>query len=94
MPVALAIAGASAAVGGGLPAAAWFVLARRAWAVVLHANLAWPPTALDYVIATPAFHDRHHREDLPAANFSTTLPILDLVCGTYRRARPVVTRAR
>ena len=57
-------------------------LFRRAWTIVLHADLAWPPSALDRVIATPPFHRRHHREDLPPGNFASTLPVLDRVFGT------------
>jgi len=69
--------------GEGAPAMLWFVVLRRAWTVVLHANLAWPPSALDRVLATPAFHHRHHREDLPPANFASTLPLLDQLFGTF-----------
>ncbi|MEP6863497.1 MAG: hypothetical protein ABJE66_22930 [Deltaproteobacteria bacterium] len=32
--------------------------------------------------ATPAFHARHHREELAPANFASTLPILDRLFGT------------
>lgn len=73
-------------VGGGLPAAAWFVVGRRIWSIVLHANLAWPASWVDHVVATPAFHARHHREDLAPANFASTLSILDRLFGTYRAA--------
>jgi hypothetical protein len=75
---------AAALVGGGAAGAAWFVVARRAWTIVLHANLAWPASRLDRLIATPPFHARHHREDLASANFASTLPILDRLFGTYR----------
>lgn len=76
---------AAAIVGAGLPSAAVYVVGRRLWAIALHANVRWPASALDAVIATPVFHARHHREDLPAANFAPTLPILDRLFGTYRR---------
>lgn len=69
-------------VGGGMPSALWFVVGRRVWAIVLHANIAWPASGLDRLIATPAFHARHHREELPAANFASTLPALDWLLGT------------
>jgi sterol desaturase/sphingolipid hydroxylase (fatty acid hydroxylase superfamily) len=68
--------------GAGVPGAAWFVVGRRAWTVVLHANLAWPASALDRLVATPPFHHRHHREDLAPANFASTLPVLDRLFGT------------
>jgi sterol desaturase/sphingolipid hydroxylase (fatty acid hydroxylase superfamily) len=73
-------------VGGGLPTALWFVVGRRAWSIMLHANIAWPSSPLDGLIATPAFHARHHREDLAPANFAPTLPILDRLFGTFRGA--------
>jgi sterol desaturase/sphingolipid hydroxylase (fatty acid hydroxylase superfamily) len=75
---------AALAVGGGAPMAAWFVVMRRVWAIVLHANVAWPKSSLDAFVATPAFHAGHHREDLPPANFASTLPVLDRIFGTYR----------
>ena len=74
------LAGASPA------AAAGFVVARRAWTVLLHANIAWPASPLDRVIATPAFHHRHHAEHMGPANFASSLPLLDLVFGSYRPA--------
>jgi sterol desaturase/sphingolipid hydroxylase (fatty acid hydroxylase superfamily) len=88
-PVDSALFAAAAVVAGvvtgaGVPAALWFVVGRRAWTVVLHANIAWPASRLDAVIATPPFHARHHREDLPAANFASTLPVLDRLFGTAR----------
>jgi sterol desaturase/sphingolipid hydroxylase (fatty acid hydroxylase superfamily) len=74
------------ATGGGVPTAGWFVVGRRAWTVALHANIAWPASRLDGVIATPPFHHRHHREDLPPANFASTLPVFDRLFGTFRPA--------
>jgi sterol desaturase/sphingolipid hydroxylase (fatty acid hydroxylase superfamily) len=82
----LAATGIAAAslVGGGADAATWFVIARRLWTIALHANIAWPRSRIDAVLATPAFHSRHHREDLEAANFAPTLALLDRLFGTYR----------
>lgn len=77
----------AALLGAGLPAAAWFVVGRRIWTIVLHANIRWPASALDGFFATPAFHARHHREDLAAANFAPTLPVIDRIFGTYRSLR-------
>jgi sterol desaturase/sphingolipid hydroxylase (fatty acid hydroxylase superfamily) len=70
------------ACGAGVPASAAFVVARRVWTVVLHANIRWPASVLDGLVAMPPFHHRHHREDAPAANFASTLPILDCWFGT------------
>jgi sterol desaturase/sphingolipid hydroxylase (fatty acid hydroxylase superfamily) len=86
-PVDAALFAACAMLGGvlagsGAPGAAWFVVGRRAWTVLLHANLAWPASVLDRIVATPAFHHRHHREDLAPANFASTLPVLDRLFGT------------
>lgn len=80
---ALAIAAASWLVGAPAPAAIGFVIGRRVWTVVLHANIAWPASWLDRVVSTPSFHHRHHREDLAAANFASSLPVIDHVFGTW-----------
>jgi sterol desaturase/sphingolipid hydroxylase (fatty acid hydroxylase superfamily) len=66
------------------------------YAVLLHANVAWPrrvPSAfrwLRYVITTPHFHRWHHAgpdalpEELPSGvNFANLLPIWDLLFGTF-----------
>jgi sterol desaturase/sphingolipid hydroxylase (fatty acid hydroxylase superfamily) len=89
-PVDAALFALAALLGGvvaGAPvtAAGWLVVARRIWTVVLHANVAWPASALDQVIATPAFHDRHHDETRAPANFASTLPLLDWIFGTRAR---------
>jgi sterol desaturase/sphingolipid hydroxylase (fatty acid hydroxylase superfamily) len=77
--------------GSGAPGAAWFIVGRRAWTVLLHANLAWPASVLDRFIATPPFHHRHHREDLAPANFASTLPVLDRLFGTAAGALQIGT---
>ena len=74
------------ACGAGAPASALFVMVRRAWTVLLHANVRWPASALDVVVATPPFHHRHHIEDLAPANFASTLPVLDRWFGTFAAA--------
>lgn len=71
--------------GAPLPAAGWFVMLRRAWALLLHARVRWPATAADAVVATPSFHRRHHREDLRPANFAFTFAFVDRVFGTWAR---------
>lgn len=70
--------------GAPLPAAAAFVIGRRVWTLLLHANVAWAASGLDLVIATPAFHRVHHEA---RANFASTLPVIDRVLGTYRGSR-------
>ncbi|HEY0191746.1 MAG TPA: sterol desaturase family protein [Kofleriaceae bacterium] len=97
-PFDAALFASCAALGGWLagasPAGAvGFVVARRAWTLLLHANVAWPASALDQVIATPAFHDRHHCEHLPPANFASSLPVLDLVFGSYRGSDRISARS-
>jgi lathosterol oxidase len=70
--------------GAPLPAAAAFVIGRRVWTLLIHADIAWPASALDHVIATPSFHRVHHEA---RANFASTLPLVDRVFGTYRGSR-------
>jgi sterol desaturase/sphingolipid hydroxylase (fatty acid hydroxylase superfamily) len=72
-------------VGAPMTAAPWFLVVRRAYGLLLHANVRWPATWLDHVIVTPVVHHRHHREDLPAANFAGSFSILDRAFGTFRR---------
>jgi len=71
--------------------AAWLVIVRRYWSVLLHANVAWPQTPLDHVIVTPSFHERHHREELAPANFAATFSIVDHLFGTHERAMPATS---
>lgn len=69
--------------GAPLVAAAPILVARKALGLLQHANIRWPATPLDRVLVTPAVHHRHHREDLPPANFAGTFAILDRVFGTW-----------
>lgn len=79
-------AGATTALAGApLVAAPWFLIVRRAWGILLHANVRWPASWLDHLIVTPAIHHRHHRDDLPPANFAGSFAILDRVFGTWAR---------
>src|SRR5262245_53070788 len=73
---------ACALAGAPLVAAPWLLVLRRVWAILQHANVAWPPTLLDHVLVTPSLHHRHHDEARPAANFAGTFSILDRVFGT------------
>jgi sterol desaturase/sphingolipid hydroxylase (fatty acid hydroxylase superfamily) len=52
-------------------------------AVVVHANLRVPAGFLRHVIATPAFHHRHHARHGATRNFSALFPWIDRVFGTY-----------
>jgi len=71
--------------GAPLTAAPWFLVVRRAWGILLHANVRWPSTAIDHLVVTPSVHYRHHREDLSPANFAGTFSIFDRVFGTWSR---------
>jgi sterol desaturase/sphingolipid hydroxylase (fatty acid hydroxylase superfamily) len=82
---ALATDAACLVAGAPHTAAAWLIVVRRVWSLLLHANIAWPDTAADHVLVTPSFHDRHHREDLPPANFAASFAIVDRVFRTWAR---------
>ena len=72
-------------VGAPLTAAPWLFVIRRVWGILLHANVAWPATFVDHVIVTPAVHHRHHREDLPPANFAPSFAFFDRLFGSFAR---------
>jgi len=59
------------------------LLLRRVYTSLLHADLPWPRSPLDRVLATPCFHHRHHHPHAPAANFAGTLAVLDVLFGTW-----------
>jgi sterol desaturase/sphingolipid hydroxylase (fatty acid hydroxylase superfamily) len=42
-----------------------------------------PIGPLRFVIAAPRFHHRHHQRDGATANFSSFLPCLDVLFGSY-----------
>ncbi len=81
----LVAAASTSLVGAPITAAPWFLVVRRAYGILLHANVRWPSTALDHVIVTPPIHHRHHREDLQPANFAGSFSIFDRVFGTWAR---------
>jgi len=69
------------------------LLLRKLYTEALHADGAWatPPASSRFrrLLATPAFHHRHHDEQLPPANFAGLLAALDVLFGTWRpRQRP------
>jgi len=78
---------ACALVGAPLPAGVAFVVARRLLTILVHANIAWRPSPLDAVLATPPFHHLHHDEARAPVNFAITLPIVDRLFGTYAKPR-------
>ncbi|HEX4180900.1 MAG TPA: sterol desaturase family protein [Caulobacteraceae bacterium] len=54
------------------------------WSYFIHANLRWRLGPLEEVIASPAFHHWHHtRDDHRDHNYSSMLPFMDRVFGTF-----------
>jgi len=58
-------------------------------AVFIHSNVGVNFGVLNYVMATPQFHQWHHSDDRAAAdtNFAVHLPVIDLIFGTFRMPR-------
>jgi sterol desaturase/sphingolipid hydroxylase (fatty acid hydroxylase superfamily) len=73
-----AMFGASASEGFGL------VLLRVLYTAFLHADVRITLGPAEGLVATPAFHHRHHSHDPRHrnCNFSTTLALIDRICGT------------
>jgi len=64
------------------------VLVGTVWGFFIHANLRWRFGPLEWLVATPAFHHWHHTNDAHAnRNFSTMLPWMDRIFGTYYMPR-------
>jgi sterol desaturase/sphingolipid hydroxylase (fatty acid hydroxylase superfamily) len=58
------------------------------WGFFIHANLRWRFGPLEWLISTPAFHHWHHTLNGPInRNYSSTLPWLDWIFGTYHLPR-------
>ncbi len=61
------------------------------WGYVLHANLRWRLAWLERIIATPIFHHWHHDHlgggGAQHANYAATLPLMDILFGTFRASR-------
>jgi sterol desaturase/sphingolipid hydroxylase (fatty acid hydroxylase superfamily) len=51
--------------------------------VFVHANVRLSFGPLQHVVATPAFHHRHHQRDGAARNFAALFPWLDRLFGTH-----------
>lgn len=68
--------------------AALLVLVMTLWGFFIHSNLRWRLGALEWVIATPAFHHWHHTLDAPRdRNFAPMLPVMDWLFGTLHLPR-------
>lgn len=77
----LGLAGASA---GGSATPALVIIIGTIWGFFIHSNLQVRLGPLESVVATPAFHHWHHTSIAPLdRNFSSTLPFLDRVFGTW-----------
>jgi len=50
--------------------------------IFVHANLRLDVGPLRHIVATPAFHHRHHARDGAARNFATLFPFIDRLFGT------------
>jgi sterol desaturase/sphingolipid hydroxylase (fatty acid hydroxylase superfamily) len=68
-----------------ISAQAPLVVARMLYASVLHAAVAPTPSRATFakIVATPAFHHRHHHPGSKVGNYATLLACLDLVFGTW-----------
>ena len=56
-----------------------------AWGFFIHANLGWRFGPLEWLIASPAFHQWHHANDNPAVinkNYAPMFPWVDRIFGT------------
>ena len=54
------------------------------WQFLIHANLRWRFGWLEYLFVMPAFHHWHHtRHDHINHNYSTVLPWMDMIFGTF-----------
>ncbi len=54
------------------------------WSFLIHANVRWRFGPLEQIISTPAFHHWHHsRNDHIDRNFSSMVPMIDRIFGTF-----------
>jgi sterol desaturase/sphingolipid hydroxylase (fatty acid hydroxylase superfamily) len=62
-----------------------FVIVQFVVGLFLHANVRWRWRPLHRIIITPEFHHWHHADEADAhyRNYSTFLPVWDLLWGTY-----------
>ena len=62
-----------------------FAIAQLLLGLFLHANVSWRLKWLHKIVITPEFHHWHHTNEKDAiwTNYSTFLPIWDIIFGTY-----------
>ncbi len=66
------------------PVSLGVMLIGKVWQFFIHANVRWRLGWLEYLVSTPAFHHWHHsRHDHVNHNYSTVLPWMDWIFGTY-----------
>jgi sterol desaturase/sphingolipid hydroxylase (fatty acid hydroxylase superfamily) len=54
------------------------------WSFFIHANVRWRLGPLEEIISSPAFHHWHHTlDDHKDHNYSSMLPVMDRVFGTF-----------
>jgi sterol desaturase/sphingolipid hydroxylase (fatty acid hydroxylase superfamily) len=54
------------------------------WGYFIHSNLRWRFGPLEWLLSSPAFHHWHHTANGPInKNYSSTLPLLDYLFGTF-----------
>jgi sterol desaturase/sphingolipid hydroxylase (fatty acid hydroxylase superfamily) len=83
VPIFILGLGAPRSVQGTL-VATLIMLVLTLWGFFIHANMRWRFGPLERLMATPAFHHRHHvRDDRTGHNFASMLPIWDMVFGTH-----------
>jgi sterol desaturase/sphingolipid hydroxylase (fatty acid hydroxylase superfamily) len=60
------------------------LLTGTVWGFFIHSNLNWRLGPLEWLVSTPVFHHWHHTYDGPVnRNYSSMLPWLDRIFGTY-----------
>jgi sterol desaturase/sphingolipid hydroxylase (fatty acid hydroxylase superfamily) len=70
------------------PVSLGVVLVGTIWGFFIHANVRWRLGPLGWLVSTPAFHHWHHTNDEHInRNFSTMLPWVDRIFGTYYMPR-------
>jgi sterol desaturase/sphingolipid hydroxylase (fatty acid hydroxylase superfamily) len=64
------------------------VLVGTVWGFFIHANVRWRFGPIEWLFATPVFHHWHHTNDEHFNhNYSTMLPWMDMIFGTYYMPR-------
>ena len=53
------------------------------WGFFLHSNLKWRLGPIGWIIATPGFHHWHHTVEPVNKNYSSMLPWMDRIFGSY-----------